>query len=353
MKNLSFVVGIVSFSLLLSKPAQAFDAIYSFGDSTSDTGNVYATSTLLGDAIPPASFYGSIASTPPSNPSFIINPLYLLGSSTQPCIPNTPYLGRYSNGPNWIDDLSASLNIPLYDYAYGGANTGTTNIISSQLPGLQTEVKLFTSTLKGGSADPNALYTVWSGSNDLLFGKSPDPATSASNVATEVATLAALGAKNILVLNQPDLGELPYAKELGTVKPEYPTALSALTTAFNSDLSNDLAPLTSSVNLTQLDIHTSFENLLSIYSNSSTLKAANCITNAPNNDYSSTHYVNGCNSSNGNNYFFWDDVHPTSPVYSIIAQQALTNLGVPEPLTILGSITALGMAIGLKRKLRK
>ena len=76
-------------------PAHAYTAIYSFGDSLSDVGNDFSA---------------------PAAPS-----------------PPPPYFaGRFSNGPNWLDDLAAYYGVgPLLpslaggtDYAFGGARSG-------------------------------------------------------------------------------------------------------------------------------------------------------------------------------------------------------------------------------------
>ena len=70
--------------------------------------------------------------------------------------------------------------------------------------------------------DPNALYTIWIGSNDLADIAATDPTHAAVDVATVVANidttindLAKMGAKNFLVLTVPDLGTTPLAATLG------------------------------------------------------------------------------------------------------------------------------------------
>ena len=72
--------------------ASSFDAIYAFGDSLSDVGNIFTAS-------------GGVA-------------------------PAAPYAnGQFSNGPVWVQDLAAGLGLaPLKpsllggtDYAFGGA----------------------------------------------------------------------------------------------------------------------------------------------------------------------------------------------------------------------------------------
>lgn len=96
------------------------------------------------------------------------------------------------------------------DYAQGGAKAAD---IASQLTNYLAT--------KGGKADPNALYSVWIGGNDVT------PALTASQAAgsaaagqqvmavaaqatlTQIAALKAAGAKHILVINAPDVGSTP------------------------------------------------------------------------------------------------------------------------------------------------
>ncbi len=198
---------------------------------------------------------------------------------------------------------------------------------------LQGEITAYVNS--NPNADPNALYTVWAGANDLLFGSSPNPSQSAANVTSAVGTLIGIGAKNILVDNLPDMGALPWSAQQDAYYPGYSDLETALTKAFNLDLSKDLSQLrlaNPGVNLNLQDIYTEFNNTLDIYKNSGgALNPNNCITNAPSYDYSTISYVNGCTADTSiqDKYFFWDDVHPTAPVHAIVAQDAINLLEVP------------------------
>lgn len=68
----------------------------------------------------------------------------------------------------------------------------------------------------GGRADPNALYTVWGGANDI-FAALASPTTAqaaitqaATDLVGEVARLRAAGAQTILVPTLPDIGVTPF-----------------------------------------------------------------------------------------------------------------------------------------------
>src|ERR1700733_9552783 len=173
-------------------PARAgpIDAIYAFGDSLSDVGNIFVAT---GGAAPAA-----------------------------------PYVnGQFSNGNVWVQDLASDLGLaPLTpsllggtDYAYGTAESGVTafntSAANTDLTGATGQVAQYQAT--HATANPNALYTIWIGSNDLsdiLTGQLPsqyagDIGAVVGNIYSAVDTLAGMGAKNFLILTVPDLGESP------------------------------------------------------------------------------------------------------------------------------------------------
>lgn len=304
---------------LLAGPMMAsagdVDAIYAFGDSLSDVGNIFAAT---GGAEPAA-----------------------------------PYAnGQFSNGAVWVQDLAAGLGVaPLKpsllggtDYAYGGAQTGTTvfhTANATDLTGAMGQVSQFEAG--HATADPKALYTIWIGSNDL-FAATKAPASqiptgigqAVANVDGAIAALAAEGAKNFLILTVPDLGKTPDAIAGG---PAAQAGASALAAAFNATLLNGSGPIPSLLSLATvdgLDVHVldTFSALNTIVANPGTYGFTNvtspCLVGAIN-------YAGGtpCASTlaEQNQYLFWDDIHPTAAGHAIIAADALAAT-VPEPATL-------------------
>jgi phospholipase/lecithinase/hemolysin len=157
MKKTLMAAGFVLFSFMLplKVSAASFDNIYVFGDSLSDSGNVFAAS---GNTFPPSPYFE----------------------------------GRFSNGYNWIDEFAKKLNIDSptpyvsvasgttpnngINFAFGGATTTEANTISSNLFGLPQEIGAFQSYLNQTQqlADPDALYVFWLGPNDYLPTESND-----------------------------------------------------------------------------------------------------------------------------------------------------------------------------------
>lgn len=311
MKKQIVTTGFVLFSFMLPLKATAatFSQIYVFGDSLSDTGNLY-----------------NAIGFPPSPPYF---------------------QGRFSNGPVWTEYLASDLGLTPQqqtNYAFGGANSGTDNTLVpglQGLPGLQQQIDSYKAT--NTSADPNALYVVWAGANDYLSGSTTNPAVPVNNLSTAVNSLADYGAKNIMVLNLPDLGKLPGTSGNTQVS----TGLSALSQAHNAGLAANFNLLSqeSNVNIIPVDVNSFFNQAI-----------------ATQGQFNLTNVTDACLTqtsvcSNPNQYLFWDDIHPTTAAHQLVGELAFTSVeskAVPEPTATLGILTigALGAIALYKRQLK-
>ena len=337
MKKEFVAAGFVLFSFMLPLKASAaqFSGLYVFGDSLSDTGNVFK---FTGGSVNPT------AATPASPPYFN---------------------GRFSNGPNWVDylgenlglqptlstDLNKTIRTQGINYAIAGARSGIGHINPNRnLPGVLQQVGLFTKPFIDANQkiDPNALYTVQGGANDYLFPQSknstqPKPF---ENILQSVNLLAAAGAKNILVFNLSDLGKTPLAK----IDNRNPDSLSQSTIEFNSTLAAGLDALSQKpqLNIISVDVN-SLLNQITTNKEQFGLKnvtdaclklTAKTICDEP------------------NKYLYWDNVHPSTTVYKLVADKALAAIeakSVPEPSTTLGSllIGAWGAVAVRKHKRQK
>lgn len=309
MKNQVVAAGFVIFSFMLPLKANAatFSRVYAFGDSLVDNGNAYQ---LTGGAIPPEPFYDN---------------------------------GRFSNGPVWVEYLADALGIQETNYAVGGANTNTSNTLIPNnplnLPGLTQQIQSFVADYP--QADENGLYVVWAGANDYLGAGVTNPLQPVNNLASTVATLASVGAKNFLVVNLPDLGNLP-----GTNGSIYSGGLNYLTGLHNSALSQTLNGLNQqqpNINITLLDINSLINQAI-----------------ASPGAFGFTNVTDPCLNltaqticANPDEYLFWDAIHPTTSTHKIVAGAAL--VAIPEPTPALGMLAlgALGATGLLKRKQKK
>jgi phospholipase/lecithinase/hemolysin len=301
-------------ALLASSGAAGYAQITVFGDSLADAGNVFL---LTGGAFPP---------TP-------------------------PYAQRLSNGPTAVDVLAAHLGLPLTpslaggrDYAVGGAETGTGNLLSV-LPLVPPAInQLFSdpnfpatgvlAQIQGfnGTVSPQGLTVLWAGPNDIFTAifTSQDPATvigpAIGNLAQAVALLYAAGANTILVPGMPNLGHTPLGLGSGN-----PAGLTALSIVFNALLAQTLAQLEVALpglNIIEFD---TFGFVDAAIAN----PAAYGFTNVSDPCFDG---VSVC--ANPDRYIFWDPVHPTARSHQLLGDALFA--AVPEPATL--ALFALALA---------
>lgn len=183
MKILITLLALCFSSILLATPLKN---IVAFGDSLSDNGNLYE---YMKHRIP-------------------ISPPY--------------YEGRFTNGPIWVELLathyfSSNASERLLDYAFGGAAVAdeADEADEDALFTLQHEVEVYL-LAHDNKADPDSLFTVWMGANNYLAVPEDVNHTIemvTSGIERSLIRLAEKGAKNILVINLPDLGRTPVARE--------------------------------------------------------------------------------------------------------------------------------------------
>jgi len=298
--------------------AGTFNAIYVFGDSLSDAGNAFIASS---GALPAAPYSG----------------------------------GRFSNGPVWVQDLAAGLGLPAVtpsaagpigtDFAFGGAESGNANPgdLTSQLTAFKTVNPV---------ANPNGLYTIWIGSNDLnaILASSPTPAAAAAGVAgnidAAINTLAGDGAKDFLIVTVPDLGKTPAAIATGAAGVAAASSLSAF---FDNTLVNGLSSAgipslsgigaADGININVLDAYSLLDETVAdpaLFGLTNVTQP--CLTGE-------VDYAGGTPCSNPNSYLFWDQLHPTAAGQEIVAEAAAA--AIPEPTTAFTMMLGFGAVAAL------
>ncbi len=168
----------------MSAATTSYDAIYVFGDSYCDVGNLFIAT---GGAEPPAPYYN----------------------------------GRFSNGPLWIEHVAGGLGLPMTaslnggtDYAFAGAFATAPQPIpgGGSIPSVPQQVELYLSQ-HGGKADPNALYILEGGGNDILDATGGSPGELGLQIASALAgselLLRRAGAKHFVIPNLFNVGLLP------------------------------------------------------------------------------------------------------------------------------------------------
>jgi thermolabile hemolysin len=169
--------------VLVFAAATPFSRIIVFGDSVSDNGELYR---LTGDAYPPPPYWE----------------------------------GRFSNGPVWPEYLAPDLGMAglLEDYAVGGATSGTqVNGAPPDWPhGVKGQIQDYVASHR---CDPNALYIIWTGHNDIFIPLDQVPmgdldaakVAFVANMKSNIQTLWDKGARNIMVVNILDVGPVTFS----------------------------------------------------------------------------------------------------------------------------------------------
>jgi outer membrane lipase/esterase len=310
--------------------AAGYSAEYVFGDSLSDNGNLAEVS---GGFMDPPSFDNSFTNGPVA--------VQLLAEG----------LGLSANAALWLTKPSVPAGT---NYAVGGATSAADPKGGTPGINLPDQVDAYNAFVSD-HADPNALYVIMIGGNDVrnaaLQGTGDGAvADGVGTEAMEISTLADEGAKHFLIVNVPNVGLIPeFAEEAPTLAPE--------ATQFSIDYDDELAAklaglkLGSGTTLTEFNLFDFNENILK---NAATLGFKNttdpcyAFQGLPTGTASNT----GCSTKNIDTFLYWNDIHPTAPVQALWAQGLRS--AVPEPSTwamLLVGFVGLGFA-GYRRSAR-
>jgi len=272
----------------------AFTAIQAFGDSYADTGNVFR--------------YGGLP-FPAAYPT-----------------------GRFSGGTNFIDTTSQLLGIPQFNYALGGAMTGTTNVAGPGVPGFAQEWQGFLAA--GRRIAPTDILELSIGGNDARFyyqtggtlaGVPAASTLSAVRAQAGINALIGAGARNI-VFTAGDVSTLPEANGV-------PAAAigSAFSQSYNSQMQVALAAIARS------GVRVEYVDIAQVGDRIRANPAAFGIGN-----------LGACplscigNPALQNNYlFYFDQVHLTSRGFEILGQYVVNRLNAPLTFAAQGDLALI------------
>ncbi|OGV33764.1 MAG: hypothetical protein A3E88_05305 [Legionellales bacterium RIFCSPHIGHO2_12_FULL_35_11] len=205
---------IISLMFSVNIFASTLNKIVVFGDSLSDTGNLYE---YFKHQLPPSPPY---------------------------------YQGRFSNGPVWVEIVAKNYYpkdpaLHLQDFAFGGA--GVSYDRNSEDDGeegvmftLSREIESYL-LANQDKADKKSLFAVWIGSNNYIASYATPMQTAADvnkSIRKSLELLAEKGARNILVINIPDMGRSPAARMIYAQK-----ELSLASQLHNEDLAKNINEL--------------------------------------------------------------------------------------------------------------
>jgi len=284
-----------------------------FGDSLSDPGNAFA---LAGGTNTPPDY---------SQDPFLV--------------PDQPYARgghHFTNGPTWIELLARSRGLnanaqPAFrgasagaaNYAIGGARArddGSPINLSRQVDRFLQDV--------AGAGPSSALYVVEIGGNDIrdvavtgdlsiVFGPFGALAATQANI----VRLYGAGARNFLVWNEPRLAITPAIRMADALFPGTAAGVDFITLQYNGVLTQVLDGLELGLPGSHFVRYDLYGAVAAIYANGAAFGLTNvtdpCI--APN--------VAPYFCQAPDDYMFWDGIHPTEAVHSIIAHQVDQLLG--------------------------
>lgn len=302
---------------------QNFSDVVVFGDSLSDSGNA-----------------GSLQPLPPGS-SFTTNP-----------DPVWSEIVAETFGASGGNDLAGGPN-----YAFAGACMSPATPCAFDVAPTVTEqiTKYFFKS--GETADPNALYVIWGGANDVAdslgysLKNNPTDLPMAQRL-TQEATLAAArvnvaqirrlhdaGARNVVVLNLPDISKSPYAVNLGQVAQG---ALTQLVTAYNGIL--DAGIRESEAGIVPINVFALFNEIIENHETYGFTDAtgtacgepdatsAVSIMCGPQNSGLPVTYAPGANQQ----YLFADRSHSSGAMHATIASMVTSTLAAPVQVSLAG-----------------
>lgn len=323
-------------SYSLAANGSLYNGIVFFGDSLTDNGNLYSYD------------FGLFPKSPPY------------------------YNGRFSNGNVWSDMVAEHyhlFNVTTENYAVGGETAILHDSSDVLLPYTLTQ-SLDTYYVNDFKDQSQLLYIIWIGANDYLSGNSnTDKVTSdvVNAIQSDIEGLISHGAKNLLILNLPDLSKTPAGiananrENLSVLSTLHNTKLEMAVTALQTrhaevnihlyDIYKLFNDLTSTPEVFNNQFHTHLKNTTGacwkggymlkqlsnkpaviqaqlategeITQNVDTKALANYISSSPDlttaYDTSRRFLKGETPCSDADSYVFWDTVHPTTTAHFILS----------------------------------
>jgi thermolabile hemolysin len=264
------------------------ERIVSFGDSLSDSRNMHNESQWL---LPSASWY----------------------------------VGRFSNGPTWVEHLATRTGLTLNNWAVGGAQTR--NARGGLIHGVGKQIDGFFNYMEHAEGyDPSrTLFTFMIGGNDFV-NDTKAPAQIVFDQEKALEKLVAGGARRILIVNLPDMSVAPVFTMKGgrTDADEILDKVDYYNARIN-DVAARVAARTKGTEIYVADARRKFDAVVSTpakfgftNSNESCLQ----IDSAGSLSYLKSQKPRaGCQDPA--KYVFWDTLHPTTRVHDLMAQWAI------------------------------
>jgi len=305
-------------------PFEQIHNIYFFGDSLTDSG-----------------FYTGVY---PSVPAGKADTYTTFGGFTwAQYVANDISPSRYPLGPTLTNNCLSPFNPCQYqgvDYAAGGSTTNSTGFPpapspTALAPSLFQQINYFLSSHANTPIDPNDIFFIWSGANDLLtqlLTLPTDPTaaqlqlltaanTAALNISNDIAQLSSKGAKRFVVLSLPNIGTTPFINGLGN--PNLPSGFQAVSFSFNSFLNQYLGSLITryGIKVLYFDTYTLLDNVIRSVQRGQPYKEGFDFVNYTMPACGAVPTAIYCPSGTPNGYVFADSLHPTDLAHRLLATE--------------------------------
>lgn len=294
-----------------------FNEIIAFGDSLTDVGNVAG---LTEPGVSPVIF-GYYQETHFSDNIIWVETL-------------ANYWGLPVRSPGRGFSTTLPPELTGNTWAWGGSEAASGSVqpsgVIEPIPNLLTEINEY---IEFHHLDPDTLYTIWSGADNLLVGGrfGPHAAKKAVKAVEEaMKRLDHAGARHILVFNMPKLGDTPSAMSGGKISE---IAADIYTYSYNKALRHTLKKLVKDkhfhAKIYFVDIFTEFVYLVTTVNKGDTYIPSFFVPDPPvaiNNVTDEGLIFFQTFGTFPPNYLFWDDVHPTTQGHQVVAGLVLKSL---------------------------
>ncbi|MEG3219245.1 SGNH/GDSL hydrolase family protein [Vibrio gigantis] len=267
--------------------ANTINRIVTFGDSLSDTGNLF--------------------------------------NGSQWVFPNADswFLGHFSNGLVWTEYLAKAKDVPLYNWAVGGA-AGTNQYVA--LTGVYDQVTSYLTYMKVAKnyRPENSLFTLEFGLNDFM-NYNREVADVKADFSSALIRLTESGANNILLFTLPDATKAPqfkYSTEQEIIK------VRGKILEFNQFIKDQAEHYQEmGKNVVLFDASALFTSITDNPQQHGFRNASDAcldINRSSAADYLKSHSLtNDCATYGSDSYVFWGVTHPTTATHKYIADHIL------------------------------
>lgn len=307
-----------------------FDQLIVFGDSLSDNGNLYQLTQVQHFSDP---------------------------TKTKIMPGKNYYRGHFSNGETWVETLANETELPLADFAYGGAWAEPATFSGDdQTPDLNQQVQRYLDLYKNDKNRDQHLYFIWAGANDYLHSIFSEPSVDfitnrvENQIELAASTLIKNGAKHIMIVGLPRLGDTPLglmaSKTLNNMSDVHNQKIQNLVAYLKQKTGQDIrffdvaAPLSDILaNPANYNLKVVNKGCFDYFSMSTTatlsktLFAKNPVLDLADRVSHQVKLPQGCakdrEDQNPDDYAFWDGLHPTRVVHQIVTHKILEEIQKP------------------------